>query len=217
MIINIEERGLKFDLRDSYETDPIVVKEIFEENVYEVNAGRFAVDGVTVDIGANIGAFALLAASHGSKVYAVEPEPHNSMALNNNILINEMTSLVTHVPYGISDHKGFATITDEGGGATIKDDGSFGAEIELITLDNLFDLYHIEKVNVLKIDVEGSEPDIILGASKEALNKCAYITMEFDIRSGNLLGDMVKKLSETHHVRTMGSWERGGMVWAWLY
>ena len=66
MIINIEERGLKFDLRDSYETDPIVVKEIFEENVYEVNAGRFAVDGVTVDIGANIGAFALLAASHGS-------------------------------------------------------------------------------------------------------------------------------------------------------
>ena len=33
--------------------------------------------------------------------------------------------------------------------------------------------------------------------------------MEFDIRSGNLLGDMVKKLSETHHVRTMGSWERG--------
>ena len=51
-------------------------------------------------------------------------------------------------------------------------------------------------------------------ASKETLNKCKYITMEFDIRSGMHMGDIVQKLSETHHVRTMGSWERGGMIWA---
>ena len=217
MIVNIPERNLKFDLRESYDTDPIVIKEIFEENVYEVDGGRFSEEGVTVDIGANIGTFSLLAASHGSKVYAVEPEPHNAIALNNNISINEIGNLVTHVPYGISNYKGTAVITDEGGGATIKDDGSFGHEIEIMTLDNLFDLYHIDKVNVLKIDVEGSEVDIILGASKETLNKCKYITMEFDIRSGSQLGAMTQKLSETHHVRTMGSWERGGMVWAWLY
>ena len=41
--------------------------------------------------------------------------------------------------------------------------------------------------------------------------------MEFDHRTGNRLGEMTQKLSETHHVRTMGSWERGGMVWAWIY
>ena len=78
-------------------------------------------------------------------------------------------------------------------------------------------MYNIEEVDILKIDVEGSETEIISGASKENLNKCKYITMEFDIRSGAFMGDMVKKLSETHHVRTMGSWERGGMIWAWLY
>ena len=217
MIVDIEERGLKFDLRDSYETDLIVVKEIFEENVYEVDAGRFSEEGVTVDIGANIGTFSLLAASYGSKVYAVEPEPHNAEALKNNISINEVGTLVTHVPYAISNYKGTAVITDQGGGASIKDDGMFGAEIEIMTLDNLFSLYHIDKVNVLKIDVEGSELEIILGASKKTLNKCKYITMEFDIRSGSHMGDMVQKLSETHHVRTMGSWERGGMIWAWLY
>ncbi len=217
MIVNIEERSLKFDTRDDYETDLIVLKEIFEENVYEVNDGRFAVDGVTVDIGANIGAFALLAASHGCKVYAIEPEPHNLEAMKNNIALSSMDDLVVAVPFGISDFKGTAVINDSGGGSSIKDDGSFGAEIEIMTLDDMFDLYHIDKVNVLKIDVEGSEGDIILSASKDNLNKCAYITMEFDIRSGNILGEIVKKLSETHHVRTMGSWERGGMIWAWLY
>ena len=217
MIVEIKERGLKFDLRDSYDTDPIVIKEIFEENVYEVNSGRFAVEGVTVDIGANIGAFSLLAASHGCKVYAVEPEPHNLEAMNNNIALSNLNDLVISVPYGISNFKGTAVIHDSGGGSSIKDDGAFGANIEIMTLDNLFSLYHIDRVNVLKIDVEGSEGDIILAASKETLNKCAYITMEFDIRSGSTLGDIVKKLSETHHVRTMGSWERGGMVWAWLY
>jgi FkbM family methyltransferase len=217
MIRQIEGTSIKFDIRDDYETDEIVIKEIFKENVYEVNSERFAVDGVTIDLGANIGAFALLAASHGSKVYAVEPEPHNLEAMKNNITLSGLDHLVTSVPYGISNFKGTAVIDDNGGGSTIKDDGAFGANIEIISLDGLFALYNIEKVNVLKIDVEGSEVEIILGASKETLNKCKYITMEFDIRSGNQLGAMTQKLSETHHVRTMGSWERGGMVWAWLY
>lgn len=216
MIVTPEGTSLMFDLRDDYETDAIVIKEIFEENVYEVDPGRFAYGGVVVDIGANIGAFSLYAAQHANRVYAIEPEPNNLKALKNNIELSKLNN-ITVVPFGISDKNDIAVISDRGGGSTIKDDGIFGAEIELITLDALFANYNINDVDVLKIDVEGSEVEIILGASKETLNKCKYITMEFDIRSGNQMGDMVQKLSETHHVRTMGSWERGGMIWAWLY
>ena len=79
----IESSGLKFDVRDEYTTDNVVIKEILDENVYEVDGGRFHEEGVTVDIGANIGAFSLLAAKHGCKVYAVEPEPKNLEALKN--------------------------------------------------------------------------------------------------------------------------------------
>ena len=217
MIVNIPNTKLKFDLREEYETDPIVVREIFEENVYEVKDTHFNRGGVVVDIGANIGTFSIFAGQYANKIYAVEPEPNNLAALKNNITLNKMDDKIIAVPYGISDFKGTAVIHDSGGGSSIKDDGSFGAEIEIMTLDNLFSLYHIESVDVLKIDVEGSEIEIILGASKENLNKCKYITMEFDIRSGIRLGEMTQKLSETHHVRTMGSWERGGMIWAWLY
>jgi FkbM family methyltransferase len=206
-----------FDVRANYPTDEIVIKEIWEENVYEVKETRFNLGGVVIDIGANIGAFSLYAAYHGATVYAIEPEPHNLEALKQNIKLNNKEDSVYVCPYAISDYKGTAVISDEGGGATIVDDGIFGAEVEVMPLDMFFDLYHIKEVDVLKIDVEGAEPEIILGASKETLQKCKYITMEFDIRTGNRLGEMTQKLSETHHVRTMGSWERGGMVWAWLY
>lgn len=205
-----------FDVRPEYPTDDIVINEIFLEDVYEVSSGRFEESGVTIDLGANIGAFSIYAASHGSHVFAVEPEPNNIEALNKNIELNNMSEKIIVLPYGISDYKGTATITNNGGDSTIMD-GLDGTEIEIMPLDNLFSLYKIKKVNVLKIDIEGSEVSAILGASKNTLNKCRYIAIEFDIRTGDRMGDIVRKLSETHHVRTMGSWERGGMIWAWLY
>ena len=217
MIYTIPETNIKFNVRSDYETDMIVIKEIWEENVYEVSDWRYNNGGVVVDIGANIGSFSIYSAAKGATVYAVEPEPNNLQELKNNIELNNMQDQVYVLPYGISDYKGTAVISDMGGGSTIKDENIDGSEIEIMSLDIMFDLYHIKEVDVLKIDVEGSEVEIILGASKDNLNKCKYITMEFDIRTGSRIGDMVKKLSETHHVRTMGSWERGGMIWAWLY
>jgi FkbM family methyltransferase len=217
MILDLPEHDLKFDIRKDYDTDPIVVKEMFEENVYEIHGWHFSDDGVTVDLGSNIGAFAIQAVSIGAKkVYAVEPEPHNLKALKNNISLNNLDDVISVLEVGVSDFNGSATITDEGGGATIKD-GKPGAEIKIITLDKLFKDNKIDTVDVLKIDVEGSEVEIILAASKETIDKCNYITIEFDTRSGARLGDMVMKLSETHHVRTMGSWERGGMIFANRY
>jgi FkbM family methyltransferase len=133
-----------------------------------------------------------------------------------NIQLNNMSKRIIPVKIGISDHVGKAIISDEGGGATILDEKK-GSEIELTTLDKFIKDNSITSVGVLKIDVEGSEKEIILGASKETLSICKYITVEFDIRTGKYLGAMVEKLSETHHIRTMGSWERGGMIFAWLY
>lgn len=217
MIIETSGGQFKFQTREDMESDYLVIKEIYEENVYDVHDGHFHTGGTVVDIGANIGCFSVLAASHGAKVFAVEPEPNNLELLKENIKINNFEKQINIVEYGISNFTGTAIINDGGGGASIKDDVSDGSFINIITLDELFSMYKIKKVDVLKIDVEGSELEIIIGASRENLQKCQYVAVEFDIRSGYALGDMVKKLSETHHVRTMGSWERGGMIWAWLY
>lgn len=217
MILDSANPNYKFHVRENMESDFLVVKEIWQENVYEVHDTHCNRGGVVVDIGANIAVFSVWAAAHGAKVIAVEPESNNLSLLRENLKLNNVESLVTVVPLGISNFNGTAIINDGGGGASIKDNVVNGETIDIITLDKLFSNYEITDVDILKIDVEGSEPEIILGASRKNINKCKYITMEFDVRSGSSLGEIVKKLSETHHIRTMGSWERGGMVWAWLY
>src|SRR5262245_25155027 len=67
-------------------TDASVIREIWEENVYHLAPGDFAHAGVAVDIGANIGAFALRAALLGAhRVIAYEPEDENFEYLRKNI------------------------------------------------------------------------------------------------------------------------------------
>lgn len=218
MIKEIDFIGIKINVRDDYPTDEVVIKEMFEENVYELHSWHFDdPDGVVVDIGANIGAFSLQAASIGArKIYSIEPEPKNFAELESNVKLNNFKDKIFTFQLGIGNFIGKAIISDEGGDSTFKD-GKPGTEVDILTLDKFFEDNQIENVNVLKIDVEGAEPEVILSASKANLNKCKYIAIEFDIRSGDKLGLVVMKLSETHHVRTMGSWNNGGMIFANRY
>lgn len=215
MIHKIPRTDIIFDLREEYPTDEIVIKEIWQENVYHVEKNMLK-NSIVVDIGANIGSFSIYSALHGATVYAVEPEPHNLQALIKNVELNNMTDKIHIIDCGISDYNGIAIIDNGGGSSTIKD-GLDGSEIKILSFDSFLEKYSLQFIDILKIDIEGSEKELILGASRESMNKCKYITMEFDIRIGNYLGDIVQKMSETHHVRTMGSWERGGMIWGWLY
>ena len=170
LIYEVPDSDIVFDIRKTYKTDKIVIREMFKENVYEIHGWHFDdKDGVVVDIGANIGAFSIQAASVGAtKVFAIEPEPNNLVSLKNNIKLNSLDSVIEIVEFGISNFVGTAMINDNGGDSTIYgEDGK--TPIEITTLDNIFKKYKINNVNVLKIDVEGPEPEIILSSSKKNL------------------------------------------------
>jgi FkbM family methyltransferase len=207
--------------RENSFPDAVVAREIWCENVYEVFDGDFSDTGIVVDIGANIGSFSLYAGSLGAKkVIAVEPEPHNLELLRQNILEN--SGNIPDCEYvvddrGIGGSAGKAYITDEHGDSKVirhKGMEQGVTEITIIDIQQLWKDHDLEFVDVLKIDIEGLEGEVILNATKETLNLCRYITMEYD-RRANDLGAIVEKLSRTHQIKYVG--EQGGMIFAKRY
>lgn len=211
-----------FEGRPDSQSDAVVVREIFCENVYEVFDGDLTDTGVVVDLGANIGAFSLFAASLGAKrVIAVEPEMHNLQLLRANISANKKNSpdcTFTVAAFAIGRHDTDEAFVDNNhGDSRIIENRAMSegmAKVPMLSLDSLFKRYELEYIDVLKIDVEGYEGDVLLAASESTMNLCRYITIEYD-QSSNNLGAIIEKLTQTHQVKVVG--KAGGMIFAKRY
>lgn len=174
--------------RENNKDDLDVIKEMFSENVYALEGYHFKqLNPVVVDIGASIGTFTMLALKISQEsnrpitVYAVEPEPHNlelfEKNMNDNPRLFENGSQVIVVKKAISDFHGVSMITNDAGSSRLSNDGQ---QVDVITLDEFFDEYGINKVDFMKIDIEGSEVPLIRGASDQALLKSHFYAIEFD-------------------------------------
>jgi len=127
---------------------------------------------VVFDIGANTGVYSLIAKTIKPKlaVHAFEPISSIYQKLKNNIDINQYT-IQSH-ELAASDKTGTAIIygldTEHQYAASITNTNNFtkGTEIRTITLDEFVQKNSITKVDLIKIDVEGHEPEVLSGFSK---------------------------------------------------
>lgn len=119
---------------------------------------------VVVDVGANIGYYTLLAAKIVKKVYAIEPDKKcfeileknvNENNLKNVVLINKAASDKREKKYLVRDEEnlGNSRISNKKGDVILAD-----------TLDNI--LLNEQIISCIKIDTQGWEPEVILGAKK---------------------------------------------------
>ncbi|MBF6138128.1 FkbM family methyltransferase [Nocardia otitidiscaviarum] len=196
-----------------------MIRETWCENVYQIHASDFAREGaVCVDIGANIGAVAVYAASFGARVIAVEPEPENRKYLLDNVVDNDVMDRVAIDPDAIWNVAGSGWIKNGHGHSTLEHEpGPDSTRIETITLSDLFVRYDVDECDVLKVDVEGVEYDIIAGTGIDTMRRIRYLTLEFDAAPDEVFGAMVTKIAKTHGVQILGSPERGGYIYARRY
>ena len=199
-------------------TDKDIVHEIFGENVYDVNEGDFDDTGIAIDIGGNFGAFTVYAAAMGAKrVYTHEPNSENWDRLMFTLIQDLGDTIVFTSRAGVGAVPGYARLTNQQGESHVTTDDTDAEDITIIPLEVVFADNGISNCDVLKIDCEGSEYDIIAGASPEILAKARYITMEFHATDAIKFGEMIAKLTLTHNVHIIGRYDTGGQIYARLY
>jgi FkbM family methyltransferase len=134
---------------------------------------RILSPGMTfVDVGANIGYFSLLGAQivgEVGRVLAIEPGERNCRLIHRSVVRNQLRNVHLH-PYAISDQQGALTYLAQGSNGTIADlDATTdvppgGRLVSTTTLDNL--LAGLDRVDVIKLDVEGAEARVLRGAAR---------------------------------------------------
>jgi len=109
-------------------------------------------------------------AQHFSKVIALEPEPQNYGLLYKNVLVNGLSNKVMVLPVAASDRDGYADLYVKAcsGAHSLEDSRSARRKVKVITMkiDTLVRILNVQKVDVVKIDVEGHEDRVIMGMNE---------------------------------------------------
>jgi len=156
--------------------DNSVSQDIIEARGYEPEVTRVLKSvlrpGMTfVDIGANVGFHALLGArlvGPTGRVIAVEPLSENCRSILTSVAENDFANL-TLLAVALDDHQGWCHLsTHIGSNTSLISDAAdhiargYGTIVPTFRLDDLID----GPIDVIKIDVEGSEARAVAGASR---------------------------------------------------
>jgi FkbM family methyltransferase len=131
---------------------------------------KFSELPVLFDVGANIGVHTLSWASSCRHLFAFEPSPATRNILARNVASNRLADRVSVVPKAISNREGTATfhVCKDNALSSLKDTRRNGVaetvSVEVTTLDTFAREQKIERVDFIKIDVEGFETEVLEGA-----------------------------------------------------
>lgn len=167
---------------------------------------------VVFDIGANIGTFTswIAKAFPRGKVYSFEPQRAVFQMLSGNVAINNLYNVYTYnIGLGRENTKvefeepNYFQENDFGTfslvGDIITDKTTDKIVVQINTLDWFMEYYNIPKVHLLKIDVEGMDLDVLVGATKTLKKHFPIIFIEhFDNRK-SIIEDIKEFLDEFNY------------------
>jgi FkbM family methyltransferase len=173
----------------------------WEPEVTKVVATTVKPGMTVVDIGAHIGYYTLLFAKYvgpSGRVFAFEPLPANFELLERNVRLNELPYIQTfsqaifsrnqEVALGVPDdlqHSGDASVYHGGGARQFR--------VSATTLDSFCDSANL-RPDVVKMDVEGAEYDVLMGAERMIDRFRPKLLIELHHFDGNLAAHPVPDL-----------------------
>ena len=176
----------------------------------------FRCEGPTlVDVGAHIGGFAKLFAELGWRVVAFEPEPNNYQRLRANLgNFPNVTCIAKAVSDASEERVAFYVSSDHWGIHSLQPfhpTHQSTVMVDTVRLDEVLDDLGVEKVTVLKIDVEGADFLALRSFDFDRYRPEAVMLEFMDERSlpnyGYTHHDMVAYMTAHQYVAFVSEWE----------
>jgi len=196
-------------------------REALEWDLAEQIRGIYGKDGnrgerrgdIVLDCGANVGVYAKTALASGAKlVVAIEPAPENVECLRRNLGQEIADEKVIVYPKGVWDKEDtLALHRDPKNSARdslfkLEGDAIDTTQVPLTTIDKLVAELQLDRVDFIKMDIEGAERNAVIGA-RETLRKfkprmalCVYHKADDPVAIPRAVLD----LAPGYHVYTQG-------------
>ena len=147
--------------------DSGIIGEIFSDEVYD----RYFTPekgSIVIDVGAHVGTYTLKAASrvgNTGHVYAIEPSPTSYALLKHNIKINSFKN-ITPLNIALSNQNGKQKLylANKPSHATVVNPSNKYVKVDSRKLDDIIQQHTSKRIDIIKIDAEGAEKEILLGA-----------------------------------------------------
>ncbi|QCR22164.1 FkbM family methyltransferase [Pontibacter sp. SGAir0037] len=205
--LNLDSLKRPIYLRNNY-SDFQVFTQIFLNDEYLVD--NLSSPKVIIDCGANIGLASLFFISRypDSSIIALEPAAENYKMLSKNLGKYHNVSILNKALWS---SKTFISIKDNGWG-----DAGFIVEecqqnitgcIETITLNDLVEQYELNEIDLLKMDIEGSEEQIFSGDYSSWLGQTNNMFVEIHENLKPGITDKILRITSTNYsVNTNGEY-----------
>ncbi len=177
--------------------DISIFREVFAADVYGLRGESSRFDTV-IDVGANVGMFTVAIAGRASRVISVEPIPGNVAQFRKNTAHLRNVTLFE------------GAITEASGSIEIcarreRDSGRFSRyeraseaslrfAVQGETLAQLCERHNVDRIDLLKIDIEGGEYDLAAAEQDRALRRAQCVVGEYHQIAGHTRDDLGRSL-----------------------
>lgn len=199
--------------KDEYISSYISIAKSYELTTSAIFTSLVRRGSTIFDVGANVGWFTLLAARLSGptgRVVSFEPEPTNFGLLTKSLELNHFGN-VKLLQEAASDFDGKLTLylttaaNMPGSHSTIRDFGMGSISIDATRLDRVASDLGIDTIQLLKIDVEGAEAKVLLGArSLLDGHKIQNIILEWNPEAWASVPDFIQRIFREFEVYEIG-------------
>jgi len=181
----IVENGFNNIVREGT-MDQSIINEVKHEYLDRLTNDGFTGKNI-IDLGTHIGSFSIQISKYletNGKVICIEPSPYNVNMIKKNIELNQLNKVIHVQQKAVSAKAGKSILyisSDNTGGnklGMVEPSSKENIEVDVTTLADIVSEFNGENIDLLKIDVEGSEHSILMPHGDLLKNKVKLIIGE---------------------------------------